>query len=400
MAHWMVHFNDIEFGDKLGEGNFGAVFKGEYMGTKVAIKKLFFVDDQFMQKYIEREMDTLTAIHHPNIVQLLGICMEQEDVYLITEFVNGGDLHKRLLESKTLSWNQKVSYCKDIALAMTYLHSKNIMHRDLKSHNLLLGEGDKIKVCDFGLARTEGSGEEIKAQKTIVGTHEWMAPEISMGQNYDKSADVFSFAMVMYEVITQGDPPPRKLVEGFRFLPEKHKPGIPADTPPELWNILVECGNTEPKDRPLFKDIVKRLSTLEGELPAAPKETPKKKKKKGDGERKKSTDDATQKKTVDRKKSSDDTSAKKADGEKKKKKKKTTDDATPKKPASKKPASGKLTDSKKKKDSEDSKKKDAKPAAKKKKDSKPAEKKKKEAKPAEKKKKEAKPAEKKQKAKS
>jgi len=263
MAHWKVEFKDLEFGEKLGEGNFGAVYKGDYIGTKVAIKKLYYVDDEFMQKYIEREMDTLTAIHHPNIVQLMGICIESDDVYIITEFIHGGDLHKRLVDNKVdLGWPEKISFCKDVALAMTYLHSKGIMHRDLKSHNLLIGEGGKVKVCDFGLARSEGGDDKANHQKTIVGTHEWMAPEIAMGQNYDKSADVFSFAMVMYEVITRGDPPPRKLVEGFQFKQDQHKPNIPNDTPAELWTVLTDCAQTSAKDRPQFKDIVKRLTVM------------------------------------------------------------------------------------------------------------------------------------------
>jgi len=319
MAHWKVDYKDIEFGDKLGEGNFGAVFKGEYIGTKVAIKKLFYVDDEFMQKYIEREMDTLTAIHHPNIVQLMGICIESDDVYIITEFINGGDLHKRLLDSSVkLGWPEKISYCRDIALAMTYLHSKGIMHRDLKSHNLLIGEGGKVKVCDFGLARSESSGGDDKNhQKTIVGTHEWMAPEIAMGQNYDKSADVFSFAMVMHEIISRGDPPPRKLVEGFQFKPEVHKPNIPSDTPAELWQILVECASGTPKDRPQFKDIVKRLSTLADAQPPPTLEEPKK----DDG---KSAEEPKKKKTK-KKKSSDSGDKKKGEKTKKKKKKSSGD---------------------------------------------------------------------------
>ncbi|KAL6076117.1 Nucleolar protein NOP5, putative, expressed [Balamuthia mandrillaris] len=267
MAQWKVNYNDLTFDQRIGKGNFGEVYRGTYLGTDVAIKKLFFVDDDFMQKYIEREMDTLTGLSHPNIVQLMGLCIETDDMYIITEFISGGDLRSKLKDTSVeMDWNLRVSIARDVALALNYLHSKNIMHRDLKSHNLLVSENWKVKVCDFGLARSAPDDETEKNNMTIVGTNEWMAPEVAMQENYDKSADVFSFGMVLYELITRDKPPARKLKDCYGFNADEHKKNIPADTPPALWDLLVKCAALNGEDRPTIKEVVDELKKIQDSL--------------------------------------------------------------------------------------------------------------------------------------
>jgi len=265
---WKLPYADLKFTKKIGKGNFGEVYDGEYLGTRVAIKKLYFVDDDFMQKYIEREMDTLTGLAHPNIVQLIGLCIETDDMYIVTEFVSGGDLRSKLKElSLDIDWPTRLAIARDIALAMNYLHSKNIMHRDLKSHNLLVAEGWKIKVCDFGLARSAPNDGDRNLM-TIVGTNEWMAPEVAIGENYALSADVFSYGMVLFEIITREKPPQRKLKDMYAFNSEEHKPSIPPDTPEEFWKLLMDCTSHSPDERPTFKDVVKRLLQMIKDIPA------------------------------------------------------------------------------------------------------------------------------------
>jgi len=265
MSHWKVNFTDIEFGTKIGEGNFGAVYEGKYLGSPAAVKKLFFVNDDFMQKYIEREMETLTSLHHPNIVQLMGICIENNEVYIVTEFVSGGSLRKRLKnQDYALDWPIKVHIAKNLAMAMTYLHSRNIIHRDLKSHNLLVGDNWKIKVCDFGLARKADAPKTGgNVAMTIVGTDDWMAPEVAQGQDYNSACDVFSYAMVLYEIITREKPPQREMLQRYAFIPDRWRAAIPKDTPEALWQLLCDCAQTDAKDRPAFKDVMKKLEEIE-----------------------------------------------------------------------------------------------------------------------------------------
>jgi len=260
---WKIPLEEIQFADVIGKGNFGEVWKGSYLGTDVAIKKLFFVDDQFMQKYIEREMDTLTQLNHPNIVQLMGMCIGLDDLYIVTEFVKGGSLNSKLENpSVSLNWKLRIRLLLEVSLAMAYLHAKGKMHRDLKSHNLLVTEDWKVKVCDFGLARSSPDQDEKRSGITMVGTNEWMAPEVAMGESYDGKADVFSFAMVMYEVITRTDPPDRKMRDAYAFKADAAKDKIPDDTPPALWDLLVQCAAHNPAERPEFKTVVAALKDL------------------------------------------------------------------------------------------------------------------------------------------
>eukprot|EP01088_Endostelium_zonatum_P005733 TRINITY_DN175_c0_g1_i1.p1 TRINITY_DN175_c0_g1~~TRINITY_DN175_c0_g1_i1.p1 ORF type:complete len:367 (+),score=135.80 TRINITY_DN175_c0_g1_i1:124-1224(+) len=322
---WKLPYADLKFQKKIGKGNFGEVYDGEYLGTRVAIKKLYFVDDDFMQKYIEREMDTLTGLAHPNIVQLIGLCIETDDMYIVTEFVSGGDLRSKLKETTlTIDWPTRLAIARDIALAMNYLHSKNIMHRDLKSHNLLVAEGWKIKVCDFGLARSAPNDSDRNLM-TIVGTNEWMAPEVAMGENYALSADVFSYGMVLFEIITREKPPQRKLKDMYAFNHEEYLSHCSSEMPPEMWQLLKDCTHHTPQDRPTFKDVVKRLLQMIKEFtPAAGSAEPKKEPTKEEAkpvEKKDENGKPTEKKKK----------KKTTDGEKKKKKKKTDGDGTEKK---------------------------------------------------------------------
>jgi len=209
-----VDYKDLENVVQIGGGNFGQVSKGTYYGTEVAIKQLLDVDDKDMHKYIEREMATLRDMRHPNVVQFMGLCRNVTDVYIVTEYIGGGDLRKILKdESIPMPWLLRSRIATDVAYAMTFLHSKGLIHRDLKSNNLLVGENWKVKVCDFGFSRRVSKGEQM----TLCGTDEWMAPEVMCGEKYDEKADVFSFGMVLTELISRKKPPLRKPATGFRF---------------------------------------------------------------------------------------------------------------------------------------------------------------------------------------
>jgi serine/threonine protein kinase len=259
-----MSLQDVALVRRVGKGNFGEVWEGNYIGTKVAVKKLFFTQEELMQIYIRREVATLRGVCHPHIVQLMGIVKAEGNVYIVTEFVGGGTLRDKLRDRKIqLSWRRRLGFARDIALAMAYLHHKEIIHRDLKSANLLIGEGWKIKVCDFGLARKSPSSEEEAKLMSFVGTDEWMAPEVALEEKYGKPADVFSYGMVLWELITRKKPPERKPREKFAFNADEYEGEMPNDTPPKLWKLLCDCADFEPAKRPGFKQILERLAEIE-----------------------------------------------------------------------------------------------------------------------------------------
>jgi len=258
---WNICFEDMKLVKTIGKGNFGKVYKGTYLGTDVAIKQLYYVEDDDMQKYIEREMATLKGLRHPNIVQLLGLCKDPSGIYIVTEFIPGGDLRSKLKnENMQLSWLLRVKIAIDVAYAMNYLHSKNMIHRDLKSQNLLVCEDWKIKVCDFGFARKA----EAKADYlTMCGTDEWMAPEVGLGEKYDTRADVFSYGMVLCELVTRRKPPKRAPGRAYAFDVKELKSRAPQDTPQEMMDLIISCAQFYPEKRPTFKEILRVLKMLQ-----------------------------------------------------------------------------------------------------------------------------------------
>jgi len=267
---WSIDYNDLEFGEKLGEGAFGYVFSGSYFGTEVAIKRLFEDDESpDAELFIQREINVLQGIRHPNVVQFIGLARHPElGIHIVTELVKAGDLRKLLKDPKNkLSWLDRVKIAHSTACAMAYLHSKNIIHRDLKSKNLLVEDGLKIKICDFGFARTT-SGKSARPM-TLCGTDDWMAPEIILGFPYSQAADVFSFGIVLCEIITRRKVSvdlQRSPMDAFGLNVDQFKKIIPSDCPLEFSILAIECCAHDPEERPQFNIIVRKLSALMKEL--------------------------------------------------------------------------------------------------------------------------------------
>jgi len=196
---------------------------------------------------------------------------------IITDFCKGGDLFKLLhnQDEIELTLNVQVQLLHDIATAMAFLHGSTpvVLHRDLKSLNILLlepvaSEGDVItvKVCDFGHSRKIGS----RPGTVCVGTHHWMAPEILVGEPYDHHADVFSFAMVIFEVLCREVPFEDLSVQKVALtVAEGGRPdmeAIPPDSPALLVHLMVCCWAHEPQSRPDFTKIIAVLDSLKDML--------------------------------------------------------------------------------------------------------------------------------------
>jgi len=233
-------------------------FFGYYLGTPVAIKKLFVKPSD--ADLIQREFAMLRTLRHPNIVQFLGLCIHETGIYLVSEYVEHGDLVDLLVFAKAnVSWADRVKIALQTAQALLYMHTKNVIHRDVKGLNILVGDNFKVKVCDLGLATTMN-----KQRGSIVGTNLWMAPEVSLGEPYSKQVDVFSFGVVLTEIITAAAPLPRK--EKFQFNVERFLSTVPPSCPPAFAELVVECTKTNPAERPDFKTIVAKLRAIHSEL--------------------------------------------------------------------------------------------------------------------------------------
>ncbi|CAG2060256.1 unnamed protein product, partial [Timema podura] len=218
--------SDLVKGELLGKGFFGQVYKVTHRDTSeiMVLKELYRVDDEAQKNFL-KEVAVLRSLHHNNVLRFIGVLYKDKTLHLVTEFITGGTL-KDLVHDLTepLPWEQRVNFAKNIASGMAYLHSMNIIHRDLNSHNCLVREDKTVVVADFGLARIisqnnssnmnaerrryGGRRYERKKRYTVVGNPYWMAPEMMKGNKYDEKVDIFSFGIVLCEIIgrVQADP--------------------------------------------------------------------------------------------------------------------------------------------------------------------------------------------------
>jgi len=261
---------DTRIEERIGKGNFGEVYRGVWRGTEVAIKKLpaHVLTEQLMKDF-QKEVALLKALRHPNVVQFLGSCTVLPDICLCTEYMPRGSLYRVIHDyEQGFSWQLIKKMMVDAAKGCLYLHTFTpmIIHRDLKSHNLLVDETWRVKVCDFGLSAVT---EKVGKAMTACGTPCWTAPEILRSQKYSEKADIYSFGVVMWECATRMDPfagmPPYQVIfavgrEGMR-LPDPRN-----SVPPQYLSLMKECWNEDPQARPSIAEILERLDALDPEF--------------------------------------------------------------------------------------------------------------------------------------
>lgn len=262
--------HEIKIGPRIGKGSFAEVFKARWRGTLVAVKKLpaHSLTPDFFEDF-EREAALMKRLRHPNVLLYLGACMISPDICIVTEYMGRGSVYRILHdENVKLTWEVRRKFALDAARGMNYLHSSDpiLIHRDLKSHNLLVDENWKVKVCDFGLSRIVE--QTLSATMTACGTPCWTAPEVLRNARYTEKADIYSFGIVLWELATREDPykgmPPFQVV--FAVGTQKLRPQMPRC--PIAWSRLVsDCWAEDPNMRPSFATILRRLEKLDITLP-------------------------------------------------------------------------------------------------------------------------------------
>ena len=278
----MDRFDVINFADlsgpnggdwvRIGGGSFGVVFKGEYLGTEVAIKEVLPNNTYDVEKYFERECVLMKEARHPNIVQYIGLTKSPGPdgrIYIISEFV-GGNVRSYIADhSKPFPWRLRISFAMDIARALAYLHARNCMHRDLKGENLLITANERIKVCDFGFARIAARNEEEMRRISYCGTDGYMSPEILLGVDFSLPSDIFSLGVIFAEIAS------RHLVDSQTFKRTIPTFGLDADEvrdmasdgcPEAFIQLALDCVEEDPRDRPEMRQVVSRLRDIEREV--------------------------------------------------------------------------------------------------------------------------------------
>eukprot|EP00727_Mastigamoeba_balamuthi_P012937 m51a1_g8266 putative serine threonine kinase (1615) ;mRNA; r:28556-34364 len=256
---WAVRPDEVTISsEQIGRGNFGSVFKGEWKGQTVVVKKFYQQKvDKVTLAELERqlkEISILTELRHPSIVLFMGACLEPNDMFIITEWMDMGSL-REVLSAQKIESPVGIQILSSVCQGMTYLHMTNIVHRDLKSSNILLNKKWDVKLSDFGLAAIKSTSKTM----TVCGTVAWMAPEVLVSSDYSEKSDVYGFAMVMYEILTRHYPFLGTQV--MALVPKivgGQRPMVPADLAgycADYVALMKLCWAPAPQDRPGFREI-------------------------------------------------------------------------------------------------------------------------------------------------
>jgi len=273
-ASFIISYKDLTIDKKtqLGAGGFGVVYGGTWQGTKVAIKQLLIPKmTENGLKAFKQEATIMAKLHHPNVLQLYGFCVEPGRYCMVMKYMPNGSLYNLLHSTKQFTWPQRWQVAIGIGNGLLQLHSKNILHRDLTSHNVLLSKSLKPKICDFGLSAVkQETRTSIYSNQSnqSVGKIPWMAPELfKPNAKCTKACDMFSFGMLLWEMITRELPYKNAQVQGLiiQWVVAGTREKIPKKCPPSLAKLVKWCWEAEPKKRPAIEDAIKILQSNQHE---------------------------------------------------------------------------------------------------------------------------------------
>ncbi|CAN6165972.1 unnamed protein product [Urochloa humidicola] len=273
----IIKNEDLEELRELGSGTFGTVYHGKWRGSDVAIKRIkkscFTGRSSELERLAHefwREAEILSKLHHPNVVAFYGVVKDGPGGTLatVTEFmVNGSLRHVLQRKDKYLDRRKRLIIAMDAAFGLEYLHSKNIVHFDLKCDNLLVNLKDQsrpiCKVGDFGLSKIK---RNTLVSGGVRGTLPWMAPELLNGSSnkVSEKVDVFSFGIVLWEILT-GEEPYANMHYGAiigGIVNNTLRPPVPASCDPEWRRLMEQCWAPDPAQRPAFTEIAGRLRAM------------------------------------------------------------------------------------------------------------------------------------------
>lgn len=275
IPHAKLIISDKDLHHPLGIGGFGTVFKGKWQGISVAIKRLHLTQmTKTALKEFKSEATIMASVNHLNTLRLYGVCLEHGRYSLVTPLMTMGSLSQLLHSGNKLPWSLRYQISRDIACGLSYLHSCNILHRDLKSLNVLLDNQLQAKLCDFGLSRLKQETNAASSRsKAVVGTLAWMAPELFKRHvKYTKHADIYSFGMILWEIASRKLPFSDATHPGVlrQWIERGEKEELPDNTPKEFAQLIVKCWNKVPSERYSADKIVTILDGIINQTKLSP----------------------------------------------------------------------------------------------------------------------------------
>ncbi|WJX43814.1 hypothetical protein P8452_30867 [Trifolium repens] len=277
----LIATDDFSDANKLGKGGFGPVYKGKLGGQEIAVKRLSSVSSQGLQEF-KNEVVLIAKLQHRNLVKLRGYCIKGEEKILIYEYLPNKSLDLLIFDPTKcviLDWQMRFDIILGIACGMLYLHQDSrlrVIHHDLKTSNILLDEEMQPKISDFGLARIFGGKEVEASTERIVGTYGYMSPEYALDGYFSTKSDVFSFGVVLFEIISgkrntgffRSKEISSLLGYAWRLWREEKLQDLMDPSLSDSYNvnqfircaqIALLCVQDEPDDRPHMSNVVTML---------------------------------------------------------------------------------------------------------------------------------------------
>jgi len=280
--------SSIRFTREIGEGSFGKVYRGQLVGyyrgnsiTDVVIKTLKSNAAPKMQNDFRHEIEMKTSLKHANVLSLLGICVKEEPICMVFEYMVHGDLHDYLIvhsphsdvpvangQRHILEHSDMMHFAVQAACGMEYLASCSYVHRDVAARNVLIGNNLVVKICDFGVTQTGYSADYYKINGDTPLPVRWMPPEAIVYGKFGIESDVWSFGVMLWEIYSYGTQPyfgysnmeVMQMVRAHQVLP------CPAECPAQVYALMVDCWNDMPQRRPRFSKIHSQLRVWKTEI--------------------------------------------------------------------------------------------------------------------------------------
>ncbi|KAK8939550.1 Serine/threonine-protein kinase HT1 [Platanthera guangdongensis] len=286
---WEIDISKLVIKGVIARGTFGTVHRGVYDGQDVAVKLLDWgeegsrseVEIVQLRAAFTQEVSVWYKLDHPNVTKFIGAVMGARDLNVqtengqlgmpsniccvVVEYLPGGALKSYLIKNRRrkLAFNVVIQLALDLARGLSYLHSKKIVHRDVKTENMLLDKSRTVKIADFGVARIEAQNPHDMTGET--GTLGYMAPEVLNGNPYNRRCDVYSFGICLWEIYCCDMPYPDLSFSEITsaVVRQNLRPDIPRCCPSSLANVMKKCWDANPDKRPEMVDVVSMLESID-----------------------------------------------------------------------------------------------------------------------------------------
>lgn len=260
---WEIERKSIKLLRKLGAGQFGEVFEGLWNDTTPVAVKTLKPGTMDPEDFL-REAQIMKRLRHAKLIQLYAVCTLEDPIYIITELMKNGSLLDYLQKNKgaTLRISDQIEMAAQVASGMAFLETQNYIHRDLAARNVLVGENNICKVADFGLARVFMKDNDVyEAKEGTKFPVKWTAPEAIHNNKFSIKSDVWSFGILLYEIMTFGQMPYPNMtnLQVVQRVPMGYRMICPPNCPAVLYDIMMDCWKENEQDRPTFETLQWKL---------------------------------------------------------------------------------------------------------------------------------------------